>query len=245
MIKFENTDVWGFEHAIRGVRNPLNSWDRSDSYVDSYRDDEFNYVIGPDDLKLCQKLIGGGPEHRKFMRQIMVSVDITAPLYWWKEFDTYKVGTVANSCSTMHTIHKKEFTLEDFSCEHLDFYNPEEPNDDTSKYSGYFSTDLLTDIVDALNNYRKLYLETNDKKYWWQIIQILPTSYNQKRTVTLNYENLRSIYFQRKGHKLDEWRVGFIEWIKELPYAKEFIIFDSKDDKAPESLGEQILRALK
>lgn len=235
MIKFENTDFWGFEHALRGMRNPLNSWDKSDSDFVG----DLNYIVGPKDMGLAQRLIAGGPEHRKLLRQIFVSVDITAPLYWWKEFDTYKVGTVANSCSTMHTIHKKKFEMDDFSCEHLGFWDPKKTEEEqlykdtavdwNATSISEYPVDILSDLVIALNHYRKLYLETNDKKYWWQMIQLLPSSYNQKRTVTLDYENLRSIYFQRKNHKLDEWREGFIGWIKSLPYAEELIIFEKKE----------------
>lgn len=252
MIKFEKTNIWGFEHAIRGVRNPLNSWDKSDSRYD----DKDYYIIGDNDLGLCKRLIKGGPEHRKFLRQIMVSVDITAPLYWWKEFDTYKVGTVANSCSTMHTIHKKEFTLEDFSCEHLLTPNyitsridmDDDPGLAAINVNGekcYYSPKAFLGMTcDVLNRYRKLYLDTKDKNYWKQMIQLLPSSYNQKRTITMNYENLRSIYFQRKEHKLDEWREGFINWIQTLPYCRELIIFDPNNTDVPESLGEKILNAL-
>ena len=190
-------------------------------------------------MELCQSLIHAGPEHRKFLRQIFVSVDITAPLYFWKEFDTYKVRTVANSCSTMYTIHKKEFEPGDFSWEHLfeiedviDSYKSfkEEPafvklvvNDTDCTYT---PKQLMLMTCQTLNHFRKLYLETNNNNYWWQMIQLLPSSYNQKRTVTLNYENLLSIYNQRCFHKLDEWREGFCEWIKTLPYADELIMFD-------------------
>lgn len=248
MIKFQGTDVWGFNHAIRGMRNPMNSWAKSDSEycyaLDIYCRDcehwnhdmqtcEFKYIlepeyyIGKEDMKLCQKLILGGPEHRKFLRQIMVSVDITAPLYWWKEFDTYKVGTVANSCSTMHTIHKKEFTLDDFSCEHLEDLNINSESKNEKEYCMHRFTDTLEIVIIELNIARRLYLETNDKKYWWQMIQLLPSSYNQRRTVTLNYENIRSMYFQRRNHKLDEWREGFCGWVRSLPYAEELIMFDT------------------
>ncbi|RHU03269.1 MULTISPECIES: hypothetical protein [Erysipelotrichaceae] len=240
MIKFEDTEVWGFGHAIRGMRNPLESWDKSDTFTcDDARFQGSEYFIGDNDINLMQRLIKAGSDHRKFMRQIMVSVDITAPLYWWKEFDTYKVGTVANSCSTMHCIHKKEFMLEDFSCEHL--------IDDGIAVScgSEWATpnDVMELIIDTLNLCRKKYLETKDKKYWWQMIQLLPSSYNQKRTVTLNYEVLRNIYFARRNHKLDEWsenimviegqeysqlnaHEGFCDWIKTLPYAKDLIMLE-------------------
>ena len=244
MIKFEKTEVMNFEGAIRGMRNPLNSWDKSDSYYgcrlnkktdsvnwDNHTDGEITrcegclwceplcwedelvgsrreYFLGQNDLKLAQNLIKAGSDHRKFLRQIFVSVDITAPLYWWKEFDTYKVGTVANSCSTMHTIHTKELTLDDFSCDHLDDFNLAH----------------LDAFICVLNSMREMYLETKNKHYWYQIIQMLPTSYNQKRTVTFNYEVLRNIrHSDRRNHKLDEWRIGFIEWIDSLPYAEELL----------------------
>ena len=212
MIKFETNDVWGFEWAFKGMRNPMNSWDKSDS----------NWLfqeIGENDLALAKKLINAGSEHRKFLRQISVSVDITAPLYWWKEFDTYKVGTVANSCSTMHKIHEKEFTLDDFSCEHL----IDEPFPVTDEYVETY-LDCLTDTIKALNCARRMFLETKDKKYWWQIIQLLPSSYNQTRTVTMTYENIYTMRQQRKNHKLDEWRIDFFNWSDELPHLKE--LFD-------------------
>ena len=212
MIKFENTEVMNFEGALRGMRNPLNSWDKSDSRYSQYDDypwiDNNYYHIGSNDLDLAKRLINAGSDHRKFLRQIFVSVDITAPLYWWKEFDTYKVGTVANSCSTMHKIHAKEFELDDFSCERL-----------TSR-----SITTLIEVIKILNYYRDWYLESKDKTQWWQLIQLLPSSYNQRRTVTLNYEVLRAIRnSDRKNHKLDEWRVGFMEWIDSLPYAEDFL----------------------
>ena len=212
MIKFETNDVWGFEWAFKGMRNPMNSWDKSDS----------NWLfqeIGENDLMLAMKLINAGSEHRKFLRQIYVSVDITAPLYWWKEFDTYKIGTVANSCSTMHKIHTKEFTLDDFSCEHL----INEPFPVTDEYAETY-LDCMEDTVKALNCARRMFLETKDKKYWWQIIQLLPSSYNQTRTVTMTYENIYTMRQQRKGHKLDEWRIDFFNWSDELPHLKE--LFD-------------------
>lgn len=192
MIKIEKTDVYGWEAAIRGMRNPLNSWERSDSKGD---------VIGPNDHDLMMRLAKGGSTHAKYRRMITVTVDITAPLYWLKEVDTYKVGTVANSCSTMHRIHAKEFTIDDFSYDHIDDSN------------------LLWAIPDELNKWRKMYLETKDKYYWWQMIQLLPTSYNQKRTFLFNYEVLAAMYNDRKNHKLDEWHT-FCDWICGLPYSE-------------------------
>lgn len=226
MIKFENTEVLGWESAIRGMRNPMNSWEKSDSgwnpdwprdnyiFVDEDTDDYYELAIGPNDQKLMTALRNAGTDHRKFMRMITVYVDITAPLYWWKEFDTYKVGTVANSCSTMHKIHAKEFTVDDFSHEHL--FTEENLRYDAEPDS----LKLLNTIIDALNVYRLAYLEEGDKSIWWQLIQLLPSSYNQKRTVMLNYEVLANIYKSRKNHKLDEWSIGFIDWIKGLPYSE-------------------------
>lgn len=199
MIKIEKQEVFNFEGAIRGMRNPLNSWDKSDSVYEN----PFGFNIGEADLNLMKRLYKGGTEHRKFMRQIFISMDITAPLYWFKEFDTYKVGTVSNSCSTMHTIHKKEFELDDFSIEHLTEGNVE----------GFKS------VINCLNTARQNYIETKDKKWWWQMIQVLPASYNQKRTITMNYENAATIIRQRTGHKLDEWKV-LIESLEKLPYLK-------------------------
>lgn len=209
MIKFEHTEVYNFEGAIRGMRNPLNSWDKSDSgfYYDYPDSCEPRFIIGENDLDLMKRLIKAGSDHRKFMRQIIVSVDITAPLYWWKEFDTYKVATVSNSCSTMHKIHAKEFTIEDFSHEHLT---------DGTEY-------VLNEVISELNYQRERYLEDKNKMWWWNMIQLLPSSYNQRRTITLNYETLLNIYGSRRNHKLDEWRIGFMEWIESLPYAKELI----------------------
>ena len=199
MINLQYADIWGFEHAVRGMRNPMNSWDKSDTFVDSDL-----VLLGKKDKELMKRLIHAGTSHRKFLRQIFVSVDITAPLYWWKEFDTYKVGTVANSCSTMHKIHDKEFTLDDFSVEHL-------------------SDDVLNkpfkDIISCLNFFRQLYIQDHDKDCWWQMIQLLPSSYNQKRTITMNYENLLNIYETRRNHKLDEWK-DFCKWIERLPNAE-------------------------
>ena len=198
MIKIENIDVYGFETAIRGARNPMNSWDRMDS---CYNNGEFE--IGENDYKLLKNLTIAGPEHRKWNRMVTVTMDITAPLYWWKEYDTYKVGTVANSCSTMHRIQAKKFEMSDFSVEHLR------------------SLRVMHEIIDELNFYRDKFNKDKKKEDWWEMIQLLPTSYNQKRTVHLNYEVLGTIYHQRRHHKLDEWHV-FCDTIKTLPYS-EFI----------------------
>lgn len=220
MIKFENTEVVGWVSAIRGMRNPMNSWEKSDSgwnpdwprnnyiFVDEDTDNHLELAIGPNDQKLMTALRNAGTDHRKFMRMITVYVDITAPLYWWKEFDTYKVGTVANSCSTMHKIAYKRFERADFSIEHLE-------NCDEQHWMV-----CMDNVISSLNVAREKYLETKDKKYWWQMIQLLPSSYNQKRTVMLNYEVLANIYKSRKNHKLDEWSFGFIEWIRSLPYSE-------------------------
>jgi len=241
-IKIENVEVMGWEHAIRGMRNPMNSWEKSDSFpckelaedgdcftgchsqlscpMYGAEDACTDIVIGPNDHQLMMNLAHGGPVHAKYRRMITVYLDITAPLYWWKEFDTYKVGTVANSCSTMHKIHAKEFTVEDFSCEHL--------FDDTEGIETkdwYYDTFL--GVIDSLNTARESYLTTHDKKYWWQMIQLLPTSYNQKRTVMLNYEVLVNMYESRKLHKLDEWR-EFCKWIESLPYS-ELIIGEKEE----------------
>lgn len=232
MLKIENTEVMGWEHAIRGMRNPKNSWEKSDSgYCDTIGD-KFgdvikpeNYRLGPNDFDLMSRLRNAGTDHRKFMRMITVYLDITAPLYWWKEFDTYKVGTVANSCSTMHKIADKEFTLEDFSHEHLidyDLYSCDEvdgPVINGAPHVGCGGVQLLNLTINVLNYYRNKYLETQDKKNWWQMIQLLPSSYNQKRTVMLNYEVLANIYKSRRNHKLDEWHT-FCNWIEELPYSE-------------------------
>ena len=201
MIKFENTNVMNIDGAFRGIRNPLNSWDKSDS---KYLQGE--YELGTQDLQLAKNLIIGGSEHRKFLRQIFVSVDIIAPLYWWKQFDTYKLGTVANSCSTMHKIHSKEFGADDFSYE----------------YMSKGGLETLSYIIDALNLARRFYLKNKSKEYWLDMIKLLPESYNQRRTITMNYENVLNMCQQRKGHKLKEWE-DFREWAKTLPYAKELI----------------------
>lgn len=198
MIQIKTLEVCGFMNAIIGMRNAMNSWAKIDS---SYTFPDGEFVLGPEDKKLMMKLRNAGTDHRKFMRMITVYADITAPLYWWKEYDTYKVGTVANSCSTMHKIHSKEFVLDDFSHEHL------------------FELDVLNTVIGYLNHYRNEFLITKDKKCWWQMIQMLPSSYNQKRTVMLNYEVLANIYKSRKNHKLDEWR-DFCKWIETLPYGE-------------------------
>ena len=238
MIKIEKFEVLGWEHAIRGMRNPMNSWEKSDSHscgtcgdcdncIDyencPYGYDYLKTIVGPNDLDLMKRLCNAGTDHRKFMRMITVYLDITAPLYWWKEFDTYKVGTVANSCSTMHKIAAKEFTLEDFSCEHL-FHNI----NDTEMWFDIDFLKVLDNTIFYLNKARELYLKTHDKKYWWQMIQLLPSSYNQRRTVMLNYEVLANIYPMRKNHKLNEWR-DFCDWIETLPYS-ELITREKEND---------------
>lgn len=213
MIKVENIETYGIEAAIRGMRNPMNSWDRSDSgecnaescFACMLSGGECGkYMIGPNDLDLMKRLLKAGPEHRKYLRMITVTMDIIAPLYWWKEFDTYKVGTVCNSCSTMHKIHSKEFSADDFSCEHLNG----------------FGLSTLWNIIDTLNLCRNKFLLTKDKGWWWQMIQILPSSYNQRRTVQLNYEVALNMINQRENHKLDEWR-ELVDILKDLPYMKE------------------------
>lgn len=235
MIKVENDKVWGFEHAIRGMRNPKNSWGKSDSWfsdgcyyyhditgkrtsIDSLKE----LIIGENDLSLMKRLYKAGPEHRKYLRQIFVSMDITAPLYWWKEFDTYKIGTTADSCSTMHKIHAKAFELDDFSHEHMLFTNliPTEYFESGKINSSTIS--VMNSIIDHLNECREIYIKTKDKEYWWQMIQLLPSSYNQKRTVTFTYENVVSMIRQRTGHKLTEWE-DFCIILKELPYIREIM----------------------
>lgn len=224
MLKVENVEVLGWEHAIRGMRNPKNSWAKSDSGPECPYEKEKccgecqqNFCIGPNDKQLMMALRNAGTDHRKFMRMITVYLDITAPLYWWKEFDTYKVGTVANSCSTMHKIAEKEFTLENFSCEHLLSYWGEEKVNPTIIYP-CTPMQHLNQTIACLNVCRKKYLETKDKKYWWQMIQLLPSSYNQKRTVMMNYEVLANIYKSRRHHKLDEWHT-LCDRIESLPYS--------------------------
>ena len=209
MIKLERTAVLNLENAMRGARNPMNSWAR----IDSYYDEERNYVLGPNDLDLARRLAKAGPDHRKFIRQIFVSLDITAPLYWWKEYDTYKIATVANSTSTMHKIHSKPFGEEDFSTDHM----TEETKKRFMAFVGY------------MEEVRKKFVETKDKSYWYDLIQMLPSSYNQMRTCTLNYETLSNIYYARRAHKLEEWHT-LCDWIKTLPYAEDIIL--NKQTKA-------------
>lgn len=218
MIKIEDVDVMGIRKAIQGMRNAMNSWDKSDSYFQRQcsfyagceETEECNH-IGEKDMELAKRLIKSGSSDRKFMRMIHVHADVTAPLYWWKEYDTYKVGTTTNSCSTMHTIHKKKFSIDDFSNEHL--------------MTG--GIECLEHLCKDLNLCRNYFLETKDKAYWWQMIQLLPSSFNQMRTIDLDYETLYSIYHQRRNHKLDEW-VEFCKWIETLPYMKEFLGLDKQ-----------------
>ena len=205
MIKITNTETYGWQAAIRGMRNPMNSWEKSDSVFPL---GDSPLCVGDNDSILMRKLCAAGNDHAKFMRMITVTADIVAPLYWWKEYDTYKVGTVANSCSTMHKIHEKEFVMQDFSWEHLQ----------TSSLGIADSIEVLQYTIDTLNWYRDKYLETKDKTCWWQMIQLLPSSYNQRRTVQLNYAVLKNMYHSRKNHKLDEWR-EFCKWVEELPHS--------------------------
>jgi len=222
MIRVENVEVFNFEGAIRGMRNPMNSWDKSDSHfvvTGANGKPEVQARIGKNDLDLMQRLYKAGHPHRKYLRQIFVSMDITAPLYWWKEFDTYKAGVTRDSCSTMHKIHTKEFTHDDFSHEHLDILKTRVKNSE-DKYCNYDYTEPLAMVINALNASRTMYLETKDKRYWWQIIQLLPSSYNQLATITMNYENVFNMLQYREKHKLDEWNV-FCEILKDLPYIRE------------------------
>lgn len=235
MLKIENVETYGWEAAIRGMRNPKNSWDKSDSVMNECTDDCAKFdecrvgfpcpteqdgksdfiCIGKNDFKLMQTLAAAGQDHAKFLRMITVTLDITAPLYWWKEFDTYKVGTVANSCSTMHKIHAKEFTIDDFCHEHL----MANCDNHEAKIYAESAMDVLARTVATLNVYRDMFLQTSDKRYWWQLIQILPSSFNQRRTVQLNYAVLKNIYHARKAHKLDEWHT-LCGWIESLPYSE-------------------------
>lgn len=213
-MKFEDTEVWGFEHAIRGMRNPMNSWDRSDSgYVDKRFNDQFH--IGPYDKVLMKGLISAGPEHRKFLRQIFIFVNITAPLYWWKEFDTYKVGTVANSCSTMHRLKDTPIIMDCF--EMGDFAD----SDEESNHYNLYTKNIWSKLIDHLEALRKEYNKTKDKRYWKELIRLLPESWLQKRAITMSYENAYNMYLQRKNHKLIEWSKYFISWVNNLPYFKE------------------------
>lgn len=243
-MKFENTEVWGFEHSLRGMRNPMNSWLKSDSgnydidgcyencpYFNINCHEKYcdEFKIGQNDMKLAQKLIKAGNEHRKFMRQIFVSVDITAPIYWWKEFDTYKVGTTVNSTSTMHKLATTPITLE---CFEIDDYDdtlvttlPDGDEENPGNWTMYSSEEPKS-IIDWLESLRLAYLETKDKRYWKELIRWLPESWLQTRTVTMNYENVRNMYFQRKNHKLTEWSESFIKWVESLPYAKELIMYE-------------------
>ena len=222
-MKFEKTEVYNFDGALRGMRNPLNSWDKSDSY---YSTEEKRYVIGENDLSLAQKLISGGSEHRKFLRQIFVSVDITAPMYWFSQFDTYKVGTVANSTSKMHKLASEPITIQCFETSdmegELDALIP--PSENVT----FNVTCFWADIIYVCEYLRRKYLETKNYGYWKELLRILPESWLQKRTITLNYENIRTIYFQRRNHKLKEWTVDFCEWVESLPYAKELIMYDGE-----------------
>ena len=232
MLKIENVETYGWKAAVRGMRNPKNSWTKSDSFFCGskeccFSDDDCSsscdgyghgFFVGEKDLDLMVRLCNAGTDHSKFIRMVNVTLDIIAPLYWWKEFDTYKVGTVADSCSTMHKIHAKEFTLEDFSCEHLfDGVYPFEGSNDFDFYDT--ATSCLIYTMEFLNFHRKKYIETKDKRHWWQMIQLLPSSYNQRRTVQLNYQVLKNMYHARKNHKLDEWHT-FCDWIESLPYSE-------------------------
>ncbi len=207
MIKIENTSVMNMDNAMRGARNPLNSWNRMDSYFD----EDGQFVFGPNDLDLAKRLSRAGTDHRKYLRMIFICVDVTAPIYWWKEYDTYKIATVSNSTSTMHKIHSKPFDMSDFSTDHM--------TDESIK--------AMEGFVEYLETVRLKYMETKDKKYWYDMIQLLPSSYNQKRTLTLNYETAANIFRSRKDHKLDEWH-EFCDWIRELPYAKQIITLEEE-----------------
>ena len=223
-MKFEKTEVWGFEHAIRGMRNPLESWEKSDSIILMEQDENKNFrevaKIGKNDLDLMQRLIKAGSEHRKFLRQIFVSVDITAPLYWWKEFDTYKVGTVSNSTSTMHKLASTPITTDCF-----------EMDDFSEIIDNYKNGKLWQIIITYLEQLRQGYNETKDKRYWKELIRLLPESWLQKRTITMNYENILNMYQQRKHHKLTEWSESFINWVQTLPYSQELLFLDELEEK--------------
>ena len=239
-MRFEKTDVWGFEHAVRGMRNPLESWDKSDSewkvtYEDPYGEQLVEYVLGENDINLAQRLIKAGGEHRKFMRQVFVSVDITAPLFWWKEFDTYKVGTVANSTSTMHKLATTPITIDCFEIDdydpNIDFHYIPNVGDDYLEGTNFSINEwFVEELIDDLEKLRQKYLETKDKRYWKELIRWLPESWLQTRTVTMNYENILNICRQRKCHKLSEWN-QFIEWAHALPYAEQLLFYDEKRDE--------------
>lgn len=234
MIEITNTEVWGFEGALRGMRNPMNSWDKSDSheclgecqhceYLDTkHIDFKECLYIGKNDLELAKKLVKAGSDHRKFMRMIHVQADVNAPLYWWKHLEQYKVGTTTNSTSTMHKIHAKEFTIDDFSHEHLISLGHLNLTGQSEK--------CLQNTIEVMNGYRQMFIETKDKTYWYQMIQLLPSSYNQLRTIDLNYETLFSIYHARKSHKLDEWHT-FCEWIEKLPYMGDFLGLEEAENE--------------
>ena len=234
-MKFENTSVYNIYNAILGARNPMNSWNKSDSVFNGFNGKIENTVIGKNDLALMQKLIKAGSEHRKFLRQILVSVDITAPLYWWKEFDTYKVGTVSNSCSTMHKLANTPITKECFEMDDFEDMSPrmfkckDEYGDtyEENNLCNFISLGLFwCHLIDVLNDYRVHYNETKDKRYWKELIRLLPESWLQKRTITMNYENILNMYQQRKNHKLTEWSKSFCDWVKTLPYAEELICLE-------------------
>lgn len=269
-IKLENVGLASpeqMEFIIEGMRNPMNSWEKSDSdicsmesgiecsycsdYASCDKTGDDKYHLGLNDHSLMQRLSNAGTEHRKYLRMLPVYVRITAPLYWWKEFDTYKVGTVANSCSTMHKIAEKEFTLEDFSCEHLlcGSVLDDVPNND-GKWVRFNGSDCLKDTIYMLNKARELYLQTKDKRFWWQMIQLLPSSYNQTRNAMMNYEVLANIYRQRKGHKLDEWR-EFCKWIESLPYSElivggeKYTLYSDVSHQTVVENGQALVRGLK
>lgn len=245
MIKIENVQICGWEPTIRGMRNPLNSWVKSDSKtkLESWHDTSGgSFEVGPNDKGLMERLAKGGPAHAKYRRFITVYLDILAPLYWWKEFETYKVGTDSNSCSTMHKIADKEFTLDDFSHEHLvDQQDTYVYSETCEEFIGPKETLMV--IVDMLNETRRMYLETKDKKYWWQMIQLLPSSYNQRRTIKLNYETLYRIYHDRKGHKLDEWN-EFCAWIESLPLSEVITGPSLKDIPICNEIMEEAMRRI-
>lgn len=254
MIEISNVNVFGWESAIAGMRNPMNSWDKSDSFFGCKSGDygrteakycnsrcraDCEFCIGQEDMKLMKKLIKAGKDHRKFLRMIHVQCDINAPMYWWKECDTYKIGTVRNSCSTMHKIHSKEFDIDDFSYEYLSEFEDDMwvtiADESRSNKLVFDSVDGLKLIILLLNHARELFIKTKDKKYWWQMIQLLPSSYNQRSTLDLNYEVLMNMYYSRKHHKLDEWR-DFCKWVESLPYMNHFL----NTNETHEGVDEQL-----